>query len=151
MEEGGQNGSPNKEPHPVPESTGGDNLPRQYEPISADNATELRRLASVDSIHRHGSLKHPDAGPTDTELDPASPRFDTYKWARMILTSMDEEQIPVQQTGFCFKNLNVYGSGPSLNIQKDVLSIFMAPFRLHEWVNFGAEIGSASCMVSTVL
>jgi ABC-type multidrug transport system fused ATPase/permease subunit len=121
----------------VAESTGGDDLSRQYELISADNAAELRRLASIDSIHRRGSLEYPDAGATDLELDPASPRFDIYKWARMILTSMDEEQIPIQQTGFCFKNLNVYGSGPSLNIQKDVLSIFMAPFRLHEWINFG--------------
>src|SRR6187402_1957881 len=112
--DGEQNCSPNEEPPTVAESTGGDDLSTQYEPISADNAAELRRLASLDSIHRRGSLEHPDAGATtDPELDPASPRFDIYKWTRMILTSMDEEQIPIQQTGFCFKDLNVYGSGPS--------------------------------------
>ncbi len=133
-----QSCSPNKLPT-VANDTGSDESPREQEPISANNAAELRRLASVHSIRSRGSLEYPDTGTTDPELDPASPQFDIYRWARTILTTMEDEHIPIQQTGFCFKDLNVYGSGPSLNIQKDVLSIFMAPFRLHEWINFGVR------------
>lgn len=54
--------------------------------------------------------------------------FNFYKWARMWMKLMKEEDIKIRRVGFTFKNLNVSGSGPALNIQKDVGSVLMAPF-----------------------
>lgn len=65
----------------------------------------------------------------DPVLDPSSPEFNFYKWARMWVRLMDEEGIKIRRVGFTFKNLNVSGSGPEVNIQKDVVSIFMTPLR----------------------
>ncbi|OCK76589.1 ATP-binding cassette transporter [Lepidopterella palustris CBS 459.81] len=137
-----QRGSPNNEPTATPETSDEDDSSPQYQSISPNSVAQLQRLASIDSLHRQTSresLDHSVVRVSDPALDPASPRFNVYKWAKMMLTSMDEDQIPRQQSGFCFKNLNVYGSGPSVNIQKDVLSVFMAPFRPHEWINFGNQ------------
>ncbi|OCK76220.1 hypothetical protein K432DRAFT_437160 [Lepidopterella palustris CBS 459.81] len=106
------------------------------------NVAQLQRLASINSLQgqiSHISQDGSNLQVNDPELDPASPRFNVHKWIRMVLTSITEENVPMQRSGFCFKDLNVYGSGPSLNIQKDVLSPFMAPFRPHEWIRFGNQ------------
>ncbi|KAF2814193.1 ATP-binding cassette transporter [Mytilinidion resinicola] len=114
----------------------------QFQSIAPRNIAHLHRLASLDSLHRpisRVSTDNPDPRAQDPALDPSSPRFHVYRWAKWMITSMAEDHIPTQRSGFCFQDLNVYGSGPSLNIQKDVLSIFMAPVRIHEWINFGDQ------------
>jgi hypothetical protein len=124
----------------TPTENNNENDSPQFQSIAPGNMAQLYRLASIDSLSRpisHSSTDKPDSRAQDPALDPSNPRFNIYKWTKMILTSMDDDHIPIQRSGFCFKDLNVYGSGASMNIQKDVLSVFMAPLRLHEWVDFG--------------
>ena len=73
----------------------------------------------------------------DPVLDPASDKFDSYKWARMLVRTMDEEGVKRRRAGFIFKDLNVAGSGAALQLQKNVGSLFLAPARLNEYVSFG--------------
>lgn len=99
--------------------------------LTPDSAAQLQRLASAGSFHHANN---------DPELDPSVPsRFNVAKWAKMILKSMDDHHIPRKRTGVCFQDLSVTGSGPSVNIQKNVFSILSAPFRLNEWINVGNQ------------
>jgi ATP-binding cassette subfamily G (WHITE) protein 2 (PDR) len=65
---------------------------RQFEPIRAGDREELHRLASTlgrtesyistpDALERVDTLAGIQVG--DSVLDPTSPDFDVYKWARM--------------------------------------------------------------------
>ncbi|KAK5019225.1 hypothetical protein LTR16_000799 [Cryomyces antarcticus] len=74
-----------------------------------------------------------------TVFDPNSPRFDLYKWLRMFVRLLDEEGLKQKRAGIVFRNLNVSGSGSALNLQKDVASLFMIPFRIGEYFNFGKK------------
>lgn len=73
----------------------------------------------------------------DPVLDPGSDKFDAYKWARMLVRTMDEEGVKRRRAGVTFKNLNVAGSGAALQLQKNVGSLFLAPVRLNEYISFG--------------
>jgi ABC-type cobalamin/Fe3+-siderophores transport system ATPase subunit len=73
----------------------------------------------------------------DPVLDPAKPEFDFYKWVRMFIRSMEEDGIKHRRAGFCFKDLTVSGTGAALQLQSDVASVLMAPFRFRETFNLG--------------
>jgi ATP-binding cassette subfamily G (WHITE) protein 2 (PDR) len=73
----------------------------------------------------------------DPALDPTSPRFDVYKWARMILRAADNANVKFRRASFSFKNLEVSGSGSAIYFQPNLASVFMIPFRLREYVTFG--------------
>ncbi|GME28651.1 ABC transporter-like protein [Neofusicoccum parvum] len=139
-------------------SSGDDEPSHTYAPITADDEAELRRLASNMSRRpsmarrRTGASQHSDIGrglsavstlagitPESPELDPDSERFDLYKWLRFFMRSMDESDIKVSRAGVLFRNLNVSGSGSALNLQKNVGSILMTPFRLQEYLGLGQK------------
>ena len=112
--------------------------------LSNDERAELRQIAS---IHRtKTTATQPDLERTDTlagvsdddpRLDPDKPEFDIYVWARAFIQAQNESGIKDTKPGFTFKDLNVTGSGSALSLQANVASVFMAPFRLNEYVNFG--------------
>lgn len=52
---------------------------------------------------------------------------------------MDENGVIQRRAGFTFKDLTISGSGSALQLQNDVASILLAPFRLHELFNRGPE------------
>lgn len=121
-----------------------------YEPIQPGDRETLMRLATNRSqlSHSHTTSTGNDLERRDTLagielgdpiLDPNSPQFDLYKWLRMFMRLLDEEEIRVKRAGIVFKNLNVSGSGAALNLQKNVGSFFMAPLRLNEYFNFGKK------------
>jgi ABC-type multidrug transport system ATPase subunit len=79
-------------------------------------------------------------GLDDPALDPTSGQFNQYKWARMMLYLMDKDGIPMpKSTGVVFRNLSVFGSGSALQLQKNVGSILMAPFRPQEYLRLGGS------------
>ena len=112
--------------------------------LTDEERVELRIIAS---LHRsktatsNGDLERKDtlAGVTadDARLNPEEPEFDIYVWARAFMRAMDEDGIRSARAGFTFKDLNVSGSGSALSLQKNVASVFMAPFRMNEYVNLG--------------
>ena len=112
--------------------------------LTEEERAELRTIAS---LHRsktatsNGDLERKDtlASVTDDDarLNPEKPEFDIYIWARAFMRAMDEDGIRSARAGFTFKDLNVSGSGSALSLQKDVASIFMAPFRMKEYISLG--------------
>lgn len=122
---------------------------QMYGELSEDERNHLHRLAS--SMHRSRSyasskeqpLERQDtlAGVSDDDprLNPSSPEFDLYVWARAYIRAMDEGDIKSVRAGFTFKKLNVSGSGNAVNLQSDFASVFMVPFRLGEYINFGPK------------
>ena len=122
---------------------------RIYGQYSEDERNKLHRLASsmqrfesTRSVKESG-LERQDtlAGVSDDDprLDPSKPEFDTYLWARAFLRAMDEGDIKFSRAGFSFQNLNVSGSGAAVNLQTNFASVFMIPFRLGEYFNFGPK------------
>lgn len=120
-------------------------MSQMYGPLNDVERNELRQIASLhrskttqtftDGLERKDTL----AGVTedDPRLNPESPEFDIYIWARAFMRAMDEDDIKWARAGFTFKNLNVSGSGSALSIQSDVAAPLLAPFRLGEYFNFG--------------
>lgn len=103
--------------------------------------TMTQRLANVDSwieLTRVATELH-SAEVGDPVLDPTSPEFDVCKWAKMVILSANKAGVKFRRSSFTFKNLTVSGSGSTSHFQKNVASIFMAPFRLHEYFSFGNE------------
>ncbi|KAL0259352.1 hypothetical protein SLS55_005088 [Diplodia seriata] len=129
-----------------------------YVPITSEDEPELKRIATEMSrrpsfARRRTSASHfadptrrlsrvstlAGITPESPELDPSSGKFDLYKWLRFYMRGMDEEDIKVSKSGVRFRNLNVSGSGSALNLQKNVGSILMAPFRLNEYLGLGQK------------
>lgn len=75
--------------------------------------------------------------PTEPFLDPTSKEFNVYEWAKMVMCVADKANVKFRRTSFAFKRLNVLGSGAASTFQTSVASVFMAPFRLHEYVTLG--------------
>lgn len=122
---------------------------RIYGQFSEDERIKLHRLASsMQRFESTRSVNEPGLERLDTlaevddddpRLDPSKPEFDTYVWARAFIRAMDEDDIKSARAGFSFKNLNVSGSGAAVNLQTNFASVFMTPFRLGEFINFGPK------------
>lgn len=66
------------------------------------------------------------------EFDPDDPSFNFFLWMRKFIQLLERSGAKLRRTGFTFKNLTVSGKGSALQLQKNVGSIFMQPFRLRE-------------------
>jgi hypothetical protein len=121
-----------------------------FEPIATGDRAELKRIASnwegeslVRSSTRGSGLERRDtlAGVNigDSVLDPKSEDFDPYKWSRMLMRLMDENEVIQRRAGIVWKNLKICGSGSAINLQKNVGSLFLAPLRFGEFFGRGPE------------
>ncbi|KAF7931602.1 uncharacterized protein EAE98_004338 [Botrytis deweyae] len=127
---------------------------RQFESIRAGDREQLQRIASgfggsqlgrtltnatngTHELEKKDTLYGVKLG--DSTLDPNSPDFDVYKWAKMMMRLVDENEVIQRRAGIVFKNLKVCGSGSAINIQKNVGSLLMAPLRFREFVGKGPE------------
>ncbi|KAG4429722.1 GTPase-activating protein [Cadophora sp. M221] len=125
---------------------------RQFEPVTSRDREELHRIASTfsgrNALSRTNTalsapLERPDtlAGVNigDPVLDPGSPEFDVYKWSRMLMSLMDQNNVVQRRAGIVWKNLRVCGSGSAINLQKNVGSLLLAPLRFGEFFGKGPE------------
>ncbi|KAH7413485.1 putative ABC transporter CDR4 [Cadophora sp. MPI-SDFR-AT-0126] len=125
---------------------------REFEPVRPGDREELHRIASTFSGRSPMSrtntalsapLERPDtlAGVNvgDPVLDPGSPEFDVYKWSRMMMRLMDQNNVVQRRAGIVWKNLKVCGSGSAINLQKNVGSLLLAPLRFGEFFGKGPE------------
>ncbi|ERF75245.1 hypothetical protein EPUS_00037 [Endocarpon pusillum Z07020] len=101
---------------------------RPVESKSEDGAPQLRRQDTVAGMEYN-----------DPKFNPETPEFDFYLWARKFLQTIEKEGIKQRRAGFTFKNLTVSGSGAALQLQKNVASLLMAPFRLREYFGDAPE------------
>ena len=97
--------------------------------VNIDKRIELTRVAT--------ELHSVEVG--DPALDPTSPEFDVYGWAKMVLRAADKAGVKFRRASFTFKNLSASGTGSTAQFQTNVGSVFMAPFRLHEYFSFGKK------------
>jgi ATP-binding cassette subfamily G (WHITE) protein 2 (PDR) len=109
-----------------------------------DNATrdELARIASILSggqatrADTASGLQRQDTvagmGIESPEFDPNDPSFNFFLWMRKFIQLLERSGVKLRRSGFTFKNLTVSGKGSALQLQKNVGSIFMQPFRLRE-------------------
>ncbi|RDW88005.1 putative ABC1 transport protein [Coleophoma cylindrospora] len=121
---------------------------REFEPIRVGDREDLERIASNftglsrtttgnHALERIDTLYGVNLG--DPVLDPRSPEFDLYKWVRMLMRLMDENDVIQRRAGVVFKNMKVCGSGSAINLQKNVGSVLLAPLRFREFFGKGAE------------
>lgn len=109
----------------------------QIEALPSSTTTQCR-LASIDRQLTHvAELQSIEFG--DPVLDPTKPEFDVYKWANMILRVADKAGFKFRRASLTFHNLVISGSGSAELFQTNVGSIFMAPFRLHEYFSFAEK------------
>ncbi|CZT10569.1 probable ABC1 transport protein [Rhynchosporium graminicola] len=125
---------------------------RQFEPLTTRDRAELQRIASTFSgrgaITRTNTAAESPAERQDTlagvnigdpVLDPGSPEFDVYKWSRMLMSLMDQNNVVQRRAGIVWKSLRVCGSGSAINLQKNVGSLLLAPLRAKEFFGKGPE------------
>jgi len=141
---------------PVAEQPPINNRNRAFEPIHAGDTQTLTRIASQlsrsqshysgrssgvsgegNDLDRTNTLTGLEFG--DEVIDPNSPKFDLYKWIRMLMSKIDEDGIKTARAGVVFKDLTIRGSGSALNLQQNVGSILMAPLRIKEHISFGSK------------
>lgn len=75
----------------------------------------------------------------DPTFDPEKPEFNFHLWVRKFIRSMEEQGIKQRRAGFVFKNLTISGSGAALQLQNNVASLLMAPFRLQDYLGHAPE------------
>jgi hypothetical protein len=73
-----------------------------------------------------------NVGQLHNDLDPDTNQF------RMIKL-IDEKEIILRRAGIVWKNMKVCGSGSAVNLQKNVGSLLLAPFRFGEFFGHGQE------------
>ena len=117
--------------------------------IPKEELSQLQKLATFHRTQTQGTAPkttdlekvdtYAGVGFEDPRLDPESPEFDVYVWARVFVRSLDEDGIKRVKAGYVFKDLSVSGTGSALSVQATVGSILMTPFRAREFFNFGAK------------
>ncbi|KAI5360268.1 putative ABC transporter-like, ATP-binding domain, AAA+ ATPase domain, CDR ABC transporter [Septoria linicola] len=113
-----------------------------HDDLEPEDTKTLRGLASLgkfnsqqsqqgtSTLDRYATLE--GTSPDDDIFNPESDRFDLYKWIRLNMKMVTEEGIKPKRTGLAFRNVNVRGTGPALNIQSTVGSLLMTPVRIGE-------------------
>ncbi|KAF2270502.1 ABC-2 type transporter [Lojkania enalia] len=100
--------------------------------IADNDRRELQRIFTSLS-QRVSTIVSPD----DPAVDPQSDAFDLTKFLKMFRNQLHNEGIEMKSVGLVYRNLNVYGSGAALQLQKTVADSFLAPLRLGESFSFG--------------
>jgi ATP-binding cassette subfamily G (WHITE) protein 2 (PDR) len=116
--------------------------------IDDDGRRELQRIFTTQSqkMSRQISI----AQPGDATVDPSSDSFDLSKFLRMFRKyfeahhaplllipapghNLEGEGIEMKKLSVVYRDLNVFGSGRALQLQKTVADVVMAPFRAGEY------------------
>ncbi|KAF9785581.1 hypothetical protein IL306_005717 [Fusarium sp. DS 682] len=75
-------------------------------------------------------------GLLDQTLNPSSPTFDFQTWSQALINLRGRLNLPTPpRSGFAFKNLSVYGSGPAVEQQDTLWTLFAQPFNsIRSWL-----------------
>ncbi|EWY89807.1 hypothetical protein FOYG_07462 [Fusarium oxysporum NRRL 32931] len=73
-------------------------------------------------------------GLLDQTLNPSSSNFDFQAWSQALVNLRSRLDLPTPpRSGFAFKNLTVYGSGPSVEQQDTLWTLLTQPFKIRSW------------------
>ena len=106
--------------------------------IDNEERRNLQRALTSMSMSRQGT-RHSIAEPNDPSMDPSSDQFDFTKFLRSFRHYLEGEGVEMRQLSVVYKDLNVYGSGAALQLQKTVADMLMAPIRPQEFISFGKK------------
>ncbi|KAK7187971.1 ABC-2 type transporter [Paraphaeosphaeria sporulosa] len=88
--------------------------------INHEERSELRELYTT--LSRKQSTI---ANPGDPSVDPGSDSFQLHKFLKMFRNQIEGAGHSMMQVGIAYKNLNIYGKGEALQLQKTVGNSFM--------------------------
>jgi ATP-binding cassette subfamily G (WHITE) protein 2 (PDR) len=91
---------------------------RQSSNYSRDASHDLNRVNTLQTIEEGSE-----------EVDPTNKAFDLYKWLRLFMHNLDQEDFKRARAGIVFRNLGVSGSGSALQLQQTVAGLTLEPFR----------------------
>ncbi|KAL6703888.1 hypothetical protein ACN47E_009022 [Coniothyrium glycines] len=116
-----------------PDDFGGRALERRAtrSAIDPEGRRELQRIftAASNKISQQISV----AQPGDPTIDPSSDAFDFSKFLRTFRHNLEAEGVEMKQLSVVYKNLNVFGSGKAIQLQKTVTDMVLAPLRFREY------------------
>jgi hypothetical protein len=106
-----------------------ENAPPRQDSISSEKKVQLLRLATEIARSKRPSMLKvrteqvkpavlADLTSCDPTLDSNDPHFDVYKWTKTVLAAATREGVQFRRAGFAFRNLNVSGSGRTVNCRR---------------------------------
>ncbi|PVI04434.1 ATP-binding cassette transporter ABC1 [Periconia macrospinosa] len=110
-------------------------LTRRKTEVELPNEDREQLSQLYTTLSRRSTVVSPD----DPSVDPSSDQFDLAKFLKLLRRQLEEEGVTMRQVGLLYKDLNIYGSGEALQIQKTVWDILLAPFRIGEMFSFGKK------------
>ena len=93
---------------------------RQQTEMDEENRDELREIYTT--LSRKQTTM---AAPDDPSVDPSSPSFQLSKFLKMFRNQFEQSGHSMKKVGIIYKNLNIYGKGAALQLQKTVGNSFM--------------------------
>lgn len=99
--------------------------------IDPEGRRELQRIMTGASqrITQQMSI----AQPGDPTIDPGSESFDLTRFLKTFRHNLANEGVEMKKVSVVYRNLNVFGSGKALQLQKTVADLFLAPLRFREY------------------
>jgi ATP-binding cassette subfamily G (WHITE) protein 2 (PDR) len=105
---------------------------------------ELQEIITVLSQQRESVLGPPTgidslAGMDDPALDPMHKDFQIAKWLKNFIDQFHEVGLDPKHMGLVYKNLNVSGSQPALQLQGTVGTLLTSPLRIGQLFSSGKK------------
>lgn len=102
-------------------------------PMKMSTATEIGTVKQKEGLESEDSVLR-KLGLSDQTLNPSSPSFDFQRWSQALVDLRNRLNLPTPpRSGFAFKNLTVYGSGPAVEQQGTVWTLLTLPFSFRAW------------------
>lgn len=95
--------------------------------LATQRSQRSKRCSSAYSFTAHAPEEDERSliiDPDDPALNPQAPAFDLEKWLRWVIKGANDDGITNPHASIVFKNLNVSGSGSSVQLQETVMSTF---------------------------
>jgi len=99
--------------------------------IDDEGRRQLQRIFTTHSQKIDRTMSIVQQG--DPAVDPASDSFDLAKFLKFFRHNLEGEGIEMKKVSVVYKNLNVFGSGKALRLQKTVADLVLAPFRAGDY------------------
>jgi len=121
-------------------------LTRRKTEVELPNEDREQLSQLYTTLSRRSTVVSPD----DPSVDPSSDQFDLAKFLKLLRRQLEEEGVTMRQVGLLYKDLNIYGSGEALQIQKTVWDILLAPVRIGKCSVSARKVLSISYEISMV-
>jgi ATP-binding cassette subfamily G (WHITE) protein 2 (PDR) len=103
-------------------------------PMNMSSATAVGAASHEEGLEESQDSVLRKLGLSDQTINPSSPSFDFQRWSQSLVSLRNRLRLPTPpRSGFAFKSLTVYGSGPAVEQQGTVWTLFTLPFNFRAW------------------